>query len=88
MERGIVRCEICRMEVGEDDIIRHKIRAHGDVNAVKYLPAEQREEMLKKVTVRNLYLSEVSLDIIALQVDLDVPSVLKIIEEIKKEWTA
>ena len=88
MGLGIVKCEICRIELGEEHIIRHKIRAHGDVNAVKYLPAEQREEMLKKVTVRNLYLSDVSLDIISLQVDLDVPSVLKIIEEIKKEWTA
>ena len=88
MERRIVRCEICRIELGEGDIITHKIHAHGDVNAVKYLPAEQRGEMLKKVTVRNLYLSEVSLDIIALQVDLNVPSVLKIIEEIKKEWIA
>ena len=86
MGRVIVKCEICRIELGEGDIIMHKIHAHGDVNAVKYLPDEQREGMLKKVTVRNLYLSDVSLDIIALQVDLDVPSVLKIIEEIKKEW--
>ena len=62
MGRGIVRCEICRIELGEEDIIMHKIHAHGDTNAVKHLPAEQREEMLKKVTVRNLYLSEVSLD--------------------------
>ena len=88
MQEEIIRCQACGKECAKENIIRHKIRAHGDVNAVKYLPAEEREEMLKKVTVRNLYLSEVSLDIIALQVDLDVPSVLKIIEEIKKEWTA
>ena len=64
----------------------NKIRAYGDVNAVRYLKVEEQEEMLKKVNVRNLYLSQVALDIIALQVDLDVPAVLKIIEEIKKEW--
>lgn len=63
----------------------HMAKAHGDVNAVQFLKEEERGEMLKKVAVRNLYLSNISEDMIALQVDLDVPTVLKMIEEIKKE---
>jgi len=87
--QGEIKCQLCGKEfLDRELVIRHKIKAHGDVNAVNYLSGEDKEEMLRKVMVRNLYLSEISEDIIALQVDLDVPTVLKIIEEIKKEWLA
>ena len=72
--------------MSKEDIAMHRVKAHGDVNAVKFLNPAIREEMLKKVAVRNLYFSEIAIDIISLQVDLDVPTVLRIIEEIKKEW--
>jgi hypothetical protein len=45
---------------------------------------ENKEEELRKVMVRNLYLSGIPLEIIALQVDLDVPTLLKIIDEVTK----
>ena len=48
---------------------------------------EKKKDMLKKVIVRNLYLSGIPLDMIALQVDMDVPTVLTIIEEVTK-WIA
>ena len=81
-----VKCKTCGLEVSHEDIPMHKVKAHGDVNAIQFLNPTVREEMLKKVTVRNLYLSEIAIDMISLQVDLDVPTVLRIIEEIKKEW--
>jgi len=87
MQGEVVKCKACGKEfMDERSIIMHKIKAHGDVNAVNYLSGQEKEEILRKVTVRNLYLSELPPDMIALQVDLDVPTVIKIIDEIKKEW--
>lgn len=80
----MTKCKSCGNEFNETDIYMHMAKTHGDVNAVQYLKPEEREEILKKVIVRNLYLSQISEEMIALQVDLDVPTVLKIIEEIKK----
>ena len=80
------KCKSCENELKEADIYMHMVKAHGDVNAVQFLKPEEREEMMRKVTVRNLYLSQISEDMIALQVDVDMPTVLKIIEEIKREW--
>ena len=74
-------------EIPEEDITMHKVKTHGDVTAVQYLSEEKKKDMLKKVIVRNLYLSGIPLDMIALQVDMDVPTVLKIIEEVTK-WIA
>lgn len=65
----------------------HKVKAHGDVNAVQFLRDENKDDIMKKVFVRNLYLSGIPLDIISLQVDLDVPTLLKIIDEVTK-WIA
>lgn len=79
-----VKCKTCGLEVPEDDIAMHKVKAHGDVSAIQYLSDEKKEDTLKKVFIRNLYLSGIPLDIIALQVDLDVPTVLKIIDEVTK----
>jgi len=81
-----VKCKTCGLEIREEDIAIHKVKAHGDVNAAQYLSDENKEGTIKKVVVRNLYLSGIPLDIIALQVDLDVPTVLKIIDEVTK-WT-
>lgn len=81
---NMAKCKSCGNEFNETDIYMHMAKAHGDVNAVQFLKPEEREEILKKVIVRNLYLSQISEEMIALQVDLDVPTVLKIIEEIKK----
>jgi len=78
------KCKKCGNQFSETDIYMHMAKAHGDVNAVQFLKPEEREQILKKVMVRNLYLSQISEVMIALQVDLDVPTVLKIIEEIKK----
>lgn len=82
-----MRCKTCSKEfTNEEDAIMHEVMTHGDVNAVKYLKREDKEEIKRKVVVRNLYLSRLPLDIIALQVDLDVPTVQKIIDEIMKDW--
>ena len=84
MQENTVICKSCGLKVREEDISMHKVKAHGDVSAVKYLKNENKEDTLRKVIVRNLYLSAIPLDIIALQVDLDVPTVLKIIDEVTK----
>lgn len=82
-----MRCKSCSKEfTNDEDAIMHKVMTHGDVTAVNYLKCEDKEEIKRKVIVRNLYLSKLPLDIIALQVDLDVPTVQKIIDEITKEW--
>ena len=87
MQGNIIKCKSCGMEfTHEEHIAMHRIKAHGDIDAIKSLPDGDKQEMIKKVSVRNLYLSEIALDIIALQVDLDVPTVARIIEEIKKDW--
>jgi hypothetical protein len=76
------QCRTCGKDIPEEDIVMHKVKAHGDVSAVQYLNEEKKEGMLKKVIVRNLYLSGIPVDMIALQVDMDTPSVLKIISEV------
>lgn len=82
-----MKCKTCSKEfTNDEDALMHNVMTHGDVNAIKYLKREDKEEIKRKVVVRNLYLSKLPLDIIALQVDLDVPTVKKIIDEIKKEW--
>lgn len=81
-----VKCKSCGREFREEDIAMHKVKAHGDVNAVQFLRDENKEDIMRKVVVRNLYLSGIPIDIISLQVDLDVPTLLKIIEEVTK-WT-
>lgn len=77
-----IKCKTCGLEVPEQDVPMHKVKAHGDVTAVQYLKEEEKEDMLRKVAVRNLWLSGIALDIIAMQVDVDVPTVMKIIAEI------
>ena len=82
-----VQCKTCGKEVLEEEIVMHKVKVHGDVNAVQFLTEEKKESMLKKVIVRNLYLSGIPVDMIAMQVDMDVPTVLNIISEISR-WVA
>lgn len=82
-----VQCKTCGKEIPEEDIVMHKVKVHGDVNAVQFLNEEKKESMLKKVIVRNLYLSGIPIDMIAMQVDMDVPSVMNIISEIS-HWVA
>ena len=84
VQGNTVKCNTCGRELPEEDIAMHKVKAHGDVSALQYLSNENKESMLRKVIVRNLYLSGIPLDIIALQVDMDVPTLLKIIDEVTK----
>jgi hypothetical protein len=79
-----VKCKACGQEMREEDIAMHKVKAHGDVNAIQYLSDENKEDITRKTVVRNLYLSGIPLEIIALQVDLDMPTLQKIIEEVTK----
>jgi hypothetical protein len=81
-----VKCKSCGQEFREEDIAMHKVKAHGDVNAVQFLSDVNKEDITMKVVVRNLYLSGIPIEIISMQVDLDVPAVLKIIDEVTK-WT-
>ena len=87
MAGNTVQCKTCGKDIPEEDIVMHKVKAHGDVSAIQYLNEEKKESMLKKVVVRNLYLSGIPIDMIAMQVDMDVPTVLNIVSEIS-QWVA
>jgi len=79
-----IKCKTCERDIPEQDLVMHRVKAHGDVSALQYLSEDKKEGMLKKVMVRNLYLSGIPADMIALQVDMDVPTVLNIISEVSK----
>lgn len=89
MSASRMKCKACGKEfTSTQEATLHRVKVHGDVDSVKHLNTENKDEMMRKVIVRNLHLSGIQPDIIALQVDLDVSEVMKIIEEVKKEWSS